>query len=83
MKIRLIKEPDNEYDMEAIRVEFRGIGRIGYMVNSTHTVIGEGFSAWRMYDLMKKAKGKILLVTPCVLRELDEDKELWQDFCIG
>jgi hypothetical protein len=25
MKVRLIKEPDNEYDKEAIRVELKGL----------------------------------------------------------
>ena len=31
MNIRLIKEPDNEYDKEAIRVELEGLGKIGYV----------------------------------------------------
>lgn len=64
MKVRLIKEPDNEYDREAIRVELKGLGKIGYVANSTYTVIGGSRSAGRLYDLMKKkAKGRILLVT--------------------
>ena len=29
MKIELIKEPDNEFDKEAIRAEIKGIGKIG------------------------------------------------------
>ena len=66
--MKLIKEPDNEYDneydKEAIRVELKGLGKIGYVANSPHTVIGESKSSGRMYDLMKKkAKGKVLLVT--------------------
>ncbi len=74
MKVKLIKEPDNEYDKEAIRVELKGLGKIGYVANSTHTVIGESYSAGRMYDLIKKkAKGKVMLITPrgaiCKLRE--------------
>lgn len=28
MKVKLIKEPDNEYDKEAIRVDFMGLGTI-------------------------------------------------------
>lgn len=28
MKVKLIKEPDNEYDKEAIRVELKGLGKI-------------------------------------------------------
>lgn len=30
MKVRLIKEPDNENDREAIRVEMPGLGKCGY-----------------------------------------------------
>ena len=64
IKVKLIKEPDNKYDKEAIRVELKGLGKIGYVANSTHTVLGESMSAGRMYDLMKKkAKGKVLFVT--------------------
>ena len=64
MKVKLIKEPDNEYDKEAIRVELKGLGKIGYVANSPHTVLGESKSAGRMYDLMKKkAKGKVLSVS--------------------
>lgn len=74
MKVRLIKEPDNEYDKEAIRVELKGLGKVGYVANSPYTVIGESMSAGRMYDMIKrKAKGRVLLVTPrgilCVLKE--------------
>jgi len=76
MKVKLIKEPDNEYDKEAIRVELKGLGKIGYVANSTHTVLGESFSAGRMYDHFgKKAKGKVILVTPRgVICELKEEK---------
>ncbi len=72
MNVKLIKEPDNEYDKEAIRVELKGLGKIGYVANSPYTVIGESRSAGRMYDMMKKkATGKVLLITPCgVLCEL-------------
>ena len=65
MSVRLYKEPDNEYDKEAIRVEFEGLGKIGYVANSPYTVLGESRSAGRMYDQMKKkAKGKVMLITP-------------------
>jgi hypothetical protein len=64
MKVKLVKEPDNEHDKEAIRVELKGLGKIGYVANSPYTVIGDGMSAGRMYDLMKKkARGKVVLVT--------------------
>jgi hypothetical protein len=64
MKVKLVKEPDNEHDKEAIRVELKGLGKIGYVANSPYTVIGDSMSAGRMYDLMKKkARGKVVLVT--------------------
>ena len=64
MPVRLEKEPDNEYDKEAIRVEFKGFGKIGYVANSPYTVLGDSFSAGRMYGCFKKkAKGRILHIT--------------------
>ena len=74
MKVKLIKEPDNPYDKEAIRVELKGLGKIGYVANSPYTVLGESKSAGRMYEMIKKkAKGKVLFVTPkgaiCELKE--------------
>ena len=64
MEVKLVKEPDNEYDKEAIKVMFEGLGHIGYVANSTHTVLGDSFSAGRMYDKIgKKAKAKVMLVT--------------------
>ena len=50
MTVRLVKDPDNEYDSEAIRVEMDGLGKIGYVANSPYTVLGESYSAGRIYD---------------------------------
>ena len=50
MEVKLVKEPDNEYDKEAIKVEMPGIGQIGYVANSPNTVMGESCSAGRLYD---------------------------------
>ncbi len=73
--VKLIKEPDNEYDKEAIRVEMKGLGKIGYVANSTGTVLGESMSAGRIYDRIgKKEKGKVCLVLPGgVICELKKD----------
>ena len=49
-RVRLIKDPENKYDHEAIRVEMEGLGKIGYVANSCHTVLGDSFSAGRLYD---------------------------------
>jgi len=65
MTVKLIKEPDNEYDSEAIRVDYSGLGTVGYVANSTKTVIGECMSAGRIYDRIgKKAHAKVVFVTP-------------------
>ena len=73
MKIRLIKEPDNKFDTEDIRIELEGLGVIGYVGNSPFTVVGESYSAGRLYDKFDdEAEGKILYVMPTgVLCTLD------------
>ena len=56
-KIRLEKEPDNGYDKEAIKVTYKGLGKIGYVANSSYTVIGESMSAGRLYDKSHRMTG--------------------------
>lgn len=64
MKITLEKEPDNEYDKEAIQVKMKGMGKIGYVANSPYTIIGDSMSAGRIYDRIEdKAKAKVVMVT--------------------
>ena len=61
MKVILTKEPDNEYDAEAIRVSLPGLGQIGYVANSPKTVAGESYSAGRLYDKIgDTATGKVV-----------------------
>ena len=50
MEVKLIKDPDNEYDKEAVKVEMEGLGKIGYVANSTYSVLGDSMSAGRLYD---------------------------------
>lgn len=65
MKVKLKKEPKNEYDAEAIMVKMKGIGKVGYVANSAYTVKGDTMSAGRLYDKIgKKAKAKIVYVIP-------------------
>ncbi len=65
MKVYLVKEPDNEYDNEAIKVEMEGLGTVGYVANSLHTVLGESHSAGRLYDKIgETAEGTIMYVLP-------------------
>ena len=61
MKVRLVKEPDNKHDREAIKVELEGLGQVGYVANSPKTVIGESYSAGRIYDKIgDTAEGTVL-----------------------
>ncbi|MBQ6630462.1 MAG: HIRAN domain-containing protein [Methanobrevibacter sp.] len=48
--VRLVKEPDNDYDLEAIACESRYVGKTGYIANSTKTVTKGTMSAGRIYD---------------------------------
>lgn len=61
--VRLEKEPDNKYDKEAIKVVMDGMGHIGYVANSPNTVIGDSFSAGRLYDrIEEKAEGIVRFI---------------------
>lgn len=65
MKVRIEKEPDNDFDSEAIKVMIKGLGQVGYVANSPYTVKGETMSAGRIYDKIgDKAKAKIAFVIP-------------------
>ncbi len=65
MEVRLVKEPDNDYDKEAIKVEMDGLGTVGYVANSVGTVMGESYSAGRLYDKIgDTAKGTVMYVLP-------------------
>ena len=48
--IKLVKEPDNKYDTEAIACEMRYFGKIGYVATSTNTVIKGCMSSGRVFD---------------------------------
>lgn len=65
MKVLLVKEPDNEYDREAIKVMLDGLGHIGYVANSTYTVLGDSISAGRLYDKIgQTAVAKVKYILP-------------------
>lgn len=71
-RVMLKKEPDNKYDHEAIQAKVPGLGVIGYVANSVPTVLGESYSAGRLYDKIgDEAEGKVIRVLPeallCVL----------------
>lgn len=63
MKVKLQKDTQNEFDNEAIAIKLDGLGKIGYVANSRYTVLGESYSAGRIYDkINKKATGTVLYV---------------------
>ena len=65
MIIKLVKEPDNKIDKEAIKIELKPFGIIGYVANSVRTVIGECYSAGRLYDKIgDEAVAEVCYITP-------------------
>ncbi|MCF0226866.1 MAG: hypothetical protein HUK28_06145 [Methanobrevibacter sp.] len=48
--LKLVKDKNNDHDDEAIAVEMRFAGKVGYVANSTKTVIRGTMSAGRVYD---------------------------------
>jgi hypothetical protein len=48
--VRCIKEPDNPYDQESIKVVMNEIGTVGHVANSCSTRITGTVSAGRLYD---------------------------------
>ena len=77
MKVRLVKDPENKHDHEAIKVMMDGFGLVGYVANSHYTVIGESWSAGRLYDKIgDTAVGKVKFVLEkgvlCSLKLEDE-----------
>lgn len=62
--IKLVKEPENDYDSEAIRAELPFIDTIGYVANSANTVYEGTYSAGRLYDKIGScAYARIMFVT--------------------
>ena len=63
MTVTLVKEPENKYDREAIRVELDGLGTAGYVANSPSTVRGTSMSAGRLYDkIPQKTEATVVYV---------------------
>lgn len=83
--VRLVKDTDNEYDAEAIKVILPHIDTIGYVANSVETVCTGTFSAGRLYDKMEdEAYAEILFITPSsviaqVLPPEDSDDSLFEE----
>ena len=51
--VKCIKELENPYDSEAIKVTMPMIGKVGYVANSPDTIANGAMSAGRVYDHVK------------------------------
>lgn len=75
--VKLVKEPSNKYDTEAIACEMRHFGKIGYVANSTQTVIKGCMSAGRLYDKINDeyfARIKFISGTSAIAKILTADE---------
>ena len=71
--VKLVKEPENKYDTEAIACEMRYFGKIGYVSNSTTTVVRGTMSAGRIFDKISDeyfAKIKFMRGTTAIAKVL-------------
>ena len=75
--VKLVKEPDNRYDTEAIACEMRHFGKIGYIANSTSTVVKGCMSGGRIYDKINDeyfAKIKFITESIAIAKVLTSDE---------
>ncbi|WJH36918.1 HIRAN domain-containing protein [Paenibacillus sp. CC-CFT747] len=77
--LRLVKEPDNRHDPDAIRAELEPLGKIGYVANSPHTVPRGCRSAGRAYDQVGEAFYGVIrfIVRDTVIVEAAEEVTGW------
>ncbi len=62
-KCKLVKEPENSYDREAIKVLVGNGLQVGYVANSSYTVIHGTRSAGRLYDKFdRQLTAKIMFI---------------------
>lgn len=62
--MKIVKEPENPHDTEAIYAELPFIGKVGYVANSANTVYRGTISAGRIYDKIKwYAYAQVLFIT--------------------
>ena len=62
--VKIVKEPDNDYDCEAIRAELPFIDTVGFVANSTKTVYAGTYSAGRLYEKIDDyAYAQVMFIT--------------------
>ena len=62
--VKIVKDVDNQYDEDAIRVELPFIDTIGYVANSVNTVFAGTCSAGKLYDKIDDyAYAQVMFIT--------------------
>ena len=62
--VKIVKDAENEYDEDAIRVELPFIDTIGYVANSVNTVFAGTCSAGKLYDKIDDyAYAQVMFIT--------------------
>lgn len=76
--VSLSKEPDNDYDDEAIEVLAPLLGKVGYVANSPHTTASGTISAGRFYDEIPDECAAVVRFMTCtkVIARVLPDKKL-------
>ena len=75
---KCVKEPQNKFDDEAIRVELPGVGKAGYIANQWRTVARGTYSAGRLYDKVGEvsfAEVKFSLGNTVICQVLEGDEK--------
>lgn len=63
--VKIVKEPENSHNSEAIYAELPFIGKVGYVADSANTVYRGTTSAGRIYDKIEGyAYAQVLFITP-------------------
>lgn len=63
-KLKCIKEPDNPFDSEAIKVVVKGIGKVGYIANAPYTKATGTLGAGGISSCVKKKfKVEVMFIT--------------------
>ena len=74
---KLVKEPKNKFDTEAIYAEIRHVGKAAYVANSVYTVVKGTMSSGRLYDRFDDetfAEVKFIKDDIIIAKVLSEDK---------
>ncbi len=77
-QLTLRKDPENDYDGEAIVVIAPVLGKVGYVANSPKTTAGGTMSAGRLYDFIQEECMAIVRFTTVskVIAQVFPDKRL-------